>query len=105
MRKFYVFQEDLIKYEAEDNITISNFVKNLNLMYKVDGMRKLRVEEIIFFLEKRHFLERDNVGKLCPTKKGSILGIHQEIRQSNEGDSFRVNLLSKRAVTYLLDNL
>ena len=50
-KKFYIYQEDLIKYQvAYEAIGISQFVEALNNMFCVNGMKKLRTNQITNFL-------------------------------------------------------
>lgn len=50
-KKFYIYQEDLIRYEiGQELLTISQFVDNLNKRYCTENMKKLRTDSITNFL-------------------------------------------------------
>ena len=80
---FYIYQEDLIKYETEQEyVTISQLVCDLNQKYCVD---------------------KNN--KKYPTLKGRILGITVGSNTDEKGNKYVVNLYNKKAQQYILDNL
>ncbi len=50
---FYIYQEDLIKYETEQEyVTISQLVCDLNQKYCTANMLRLRTETITEYLKK-----------------------------------------------------
>ncbi len=52
-RKFYVYQEDLIRYKiVQETVTISQLVEDLNKKYSQDDMQKLRTETITNYLKE-----------------------------------------------------
>ena len=76
---FYIYQEDLIKYETEQEyVTISQLVCDLNQKYCTANMLRLRTETITEYLKEQNYL--------CV-------------------DKYVVNLYNKKAQQYILDNL
>lgn len=69
-KDFYIYQEDLIKYEILTNeITISDLVIDLNRKFCVEGMKRLRTETITDYLEIKGYLEFEQEER----KKGLLL--------------------------------
>ena len=102
---FYISQEDLIKFkENGTNLTLSDFVKQLNEKFCQTDMKKLRVEVIVDYLKNNRFLEVVD-DAIVPTKKGSMLGITREERVSDSGISYEVNVYSNRMLNYILDHI
>lgn len=105
-RKFYVYQEDLIRYKiVQETVTISQLVEDLNKKYSQDDMQKLRTETITNYLTNNgYFVVNDN-GKKRPTFKGKILGIEVGYITDKGGQEIEVNLYNDRAQKFILDNL
>lgn len=105
-RKFYIYQEDLIRYEiSKDLLTISKLVDDLNQRYCMEDMKKLRTDTIIKYLCIKGYLIIDENNKKKPTLKGNLLGIKEEYITDRLGEKYKVNLYNKRAQKYILDNL
>ena len=104
-KKFYIYQEDLIKYQvAYEAIGISQFVEALNDMFCVNGMKKLRTNQITDFLLKQGYLYFDeDEERKRPTLKGKMLGIQIGQTKDENGKTIRVNLYNARAQQYILD--
>lgn len=105
-KKFYIYQEDLIRYEVEQELlTISQFVDNLNKRYCTENMKKLRTDSITNYLCTKGYLILNNEKRKMPTRKGKILGIELGTITDKEGKRHIVNLYNARAKQYILDNL
>ncbi len=105
-KKFYIYQEDLIRYEVgQELLTISQFVDNLNQRYCTDGMKKLRTDSITNYLCAKGYLILDNEKRKKPTQKGKILGIESGYIIGKAGKRYIANLYNARAKQYILDNL
>lgn len=105
-RNFYIYQEDLIKYEIkEESVTISKLVEDLNNRYCEDDMRKLRTEIITDFLLRKGYLYRDEDMHKRPSLKGKILGIKIENIFREKGNKYVVNVYNARAQRYIIDHI
>ena len=105
-RKFYVYQEDLIRYKLlQETVTISQLVEELNKKYSQDDMQKLRTETITNYLTNNGYLVVNDNGKKRPTFKGKILGIEVGYITDKVGQEIEVNLYNDRAQKFILDNL
>ncbi|MEQ3194006.1 hypothetical protein AAA173_26945 [Enterocloster aldenensis] len=105
-RKFYIYQEDLIRYVIKEDYTIiSRLVQDLNNKYCEEGMKRLRTQSITDYLVVKGYLVVGESGKKIPTKKGELLGIKQEYIIDEKGEKHKVNLYNRRAQEYILDNL
>ena len=105
-KKFYIYQEDLIKYRfANNNVIISQLVMDLNEKFCQEGMRKLRTEIVTNYLIDNGYLIDDGTGKKRPTFKGEILGIKVGHIIDKKGQEIEVNLYNERAQNFILDNL
>lgn len=105
-KKFYVYQEDLIKYRVtQDSVTISQMVTDLNVKFNHDNMQKLRTETITNYLTNSGFLYVNDNGKKRPTFKGRVLGIEVGYITDKNEQEIEVNLYNERAQKYILDNL
>ena len=103
---FYIYQEDLIKYETEQEyVTISQLVCDLNQKYCTANMLRLRTETITEYLKEQNYLCVDKNNKKYPTPKGRILGITVGSKTDEKGNKYVVNLYNKKAQQYILDNL
>ena len=75
-KEFYIYQEDLIKYkESQVPVNLSKFVKDLNIKFCEEDMKKLRTEKITTFLVERGYLLEGEERYRRPTTKGKLLGI------------------------------
>ena len=105
-RKFYIYQEDLIRYVIKEDYTIiSRLVQDFNNKYCEEGMKRLRTQSITDYLVVKGYLVVGESGKKIPTKKGELLGIKQEYIIDEKGEKHKVNLYNRRAQEYILDNL
>lgn len=105
-RKFYVYQEDLIRYRVrQEKITISQLVEDINAKYCQEDMLKLRTETITNYLTVNGYLAVSDAGKKRPTLKGKLLGIDAGLMTDKSGQEIEVNLYNERAQNYILDNL
>lgn len=105
-RKFYIYQEDLIRYVIKEDYTIiSRLVQDLNNKYCEEGMKRLRTQSITDYLVVKGYLVVGESGKKIPTKKGELLGIKQGYITDETGEEHIVNLYNRRAQEYILDNL
>ena len=105
-RKFYVYQEDLIRYKVSREFsTISQLVEDLNKRYSQKGMQKLRTDTITNYLYVMGYLFVDDKNRKRPTKKGKLLGIKVDRIIDKERKEYEVNLYNERAQKYILDNL
>ena len=105
-RKFYVYQEDLIRYKlVQETVTISQLVEELNKKYSQDDMQKLRTETITNYLTNNGYLVVNDNGKKRPTFKGKILGIEVGYITDKVGQEIEVNMYNDRAQKFILDNL
>jgi len=105
-RNFYIYQEDLIRYEVSQKpLTISQLVEDLNKKYGQENMKKLRTDTITNYLNVMGYLVVDNKNRKRPTQKGRLLGIEVGCIIDKEGKKHEVNLYNERAQKYILDNL
>ena len=105
-KKFYIYQEDLIRYEVgTGTLTISQFVAILNKEYGVQGMQKLRTDTITNYLCDKGYLVIDDKNRKRPTSKGNLLGIEIGKTVDKLGNEYEVNLYNDRVREYILDNL
>lgn len=106
-KRFYIYQEDLIRYEIHKGsvVPISQLVEDLNIKYCTEDMKKLRTTVVTDFLQAQGFLFIDEVGRKRPTRKGNILGINVGYMSDDTGKKYQVNLYNERAQKYILDNL
>ena len=107
-KDFYIYQEDLIKYEILTNeITISDLVIDLNRKFCVEGMKRLRTETITDYQEIKGYLEfEQEERKKRPTTLGNLLGIYVRHQLNEKEDiEYDVNIYNRNAQKYILDNL
>lgn len=105
-RKFYIYQEDLIRYSVgRETVTISQMVEDLNEKFSQEDMQKLRTETITNYLTVNGYLTIIDTGKKRPTFKGKILGIEVGHITDKNGQELEVNLYNNRAQKFILDNL
>lgn len=105
-KKFYVYQEDLIRYRfLQATVTISQLVEDLNKKYSQEDMQNLRTETITNYLTANGYLTVSDTGKKRPTFKGKILGIEVGHIIDKSGQEIEVNLYNNKAQKFILDNL
>ena len=105
-KKFYVYQEDLIRYKIDmEKVMISKLVEDLNSKFSQENMQKLRTETITNYLMLNDYLTIIDSDKKRPTLKGKLLGIEVGMITDKRGQEIEVNLYNERAQNYILDNL
>lgn len=104
--EFYIYQEDLIKYNVCDsNVSITEFVQRLNKTFCIEDMKKLRAEQIIDYLVKEGFLERNADKTKIPSTKGKLMGIGTEERIGKDGEIYKVITYTPKGQLYILDKI
>ena len=105
-RNFYIYQEDLIRYEVSQKpLTISQLVEDLNKKYGQENMKKLRTDIITNYLNVMGYLVVDQNKCKWPTHMGRLLGLEVGCSTDKKGNEYEVNLYNERAQKYILDNL
>ena len=105
-KQFYIYQEDLIKYkESQVPVNLSKFVKDLNIKFCEEDMKKLRTEKITTFLVERGYLLEGEERYRRPTTKGKLLGIFTDNILDKTGQERLVNFYTSKAQRYILDNM
>ena len=103
-RKFYIFQEELIKMEIDRNgVCITDLVRMLN-MYAMSDMKKLRTTQITDYLVRKGYLQEE-CGNRRPTKRGAWLGITVQERKNENKEVYWLNMYGEKAQRYIYDHL
>lgn len=106
---FYISEEEKSNFTYSDKpVSISQFCYGINETL-ISGMSKLQAKDITKGLEAMGYLETKPLGEeksyKCPTEKGLQLGITAEKRVNAYGNEYCVNLYSKDAQRYVMENL
>lgn len=107
--KFKITQEQLHSViTSEKPIIISKFCSKINSVISSTNMAQLQATKITNWLLKKEilYIDVDSFGKKrkLPTSVGEQIGITVEMRSGYRGD-YLVNLYSKEAQQFILDNL
>lgn len=104
-RKFYIYQEELIKIEIDTcGICVTELVQKLN-QHITPNMKKLRTTQITDYLIKKGYLQEKENGDRRPTKRGELLGIVIAERENEKNEIYTINIYKEQAQKYIYDHL
>lgn len=94
---------------SDEPISVSAFVRSINLAYSTDNMRKLKASDVTSWLEQQGYLSEIEYydGCYCRelTKKSQEIGLTLIKKQNQYGNEYNVILYDRNAQEYIINHL